>query len=483
MCLLLTAKASIYYSKPDRVQAEGSQMFRHNRKIDRNYKKPFFHQQNNSGRIVFIVVMMSLIVIIPMSIIWQQSMIQTMTLDYFGIAPTVTPYAGERAALAEDYYRSGDIETAALFYSMAVEQQPQNISYLYEYGLLLIELDRNDEAELLGENMIEFAPDDPRGYALKAMSIAWQNPTEAIPVAVEGREVDDEFAPIWGAFALSYTRIGRYTEALRAGSYAVQLDPYNASVRRSYSYPLIYTGNYSEAIRQLEQAIAINPNVVGPYFELAALYRNITINQPEVSVAIYNEILNIEPSNAQAYLRLCETYAAVGLFQEAEIFCDSALDIDPEYASAHRMRGQLRYSRRNYEGAIESFQMCFLLFAEDALNAEFVDPLAIENQPNIQLSDIENQVDRSALDLDGLEIECIYVRGLAHYFLAAGENCNLAWEWLNIALNHPQAEGSVQANVLQGLENVTINCAGYGDTLLPTPIPPTPIPPTPIGGF
>ena len=38
-------------------------------------------------------------------------------------------------------------------------------------------------------------------------------------------------------------------------------------------------------------------------------------------------------------------------------------------------------------------------------------------------------------------------------------------------------------NILQGLENVTIRCAGYADRSLPTPIPPTPIPPTPIGGF
>lgn len=457
-------------------------MFRHNRKIDRSYNKPFFNRRRSYGRLIFIAVMMGLIFLIPTLIIWQQSSLETMTLEYFGIAPTATPFAGERAALAEDYYRAGDIETAARFYEMAVQQQPQNISYLYEYGLLLIELDRNDEAEVMGEDMMALAPDDPRGYALKAMSIAWQNPTEAIPVAVEGREVDDTFAPIWGAFALSYTRIGRYTEALRAGSYAIELDPYNANVRRSYSYPLIFTGNYSEAIRQLEQAIAINPNVVGPYFELASLYRNPAINQPEVAVAIYNEIINIEPTSAQAYLRLCETYAAVGLFQEAEIFCDSALDLNPEYTSAHRMRGQLRYSRRNYEGAIESFQMCLLLFAEEELNTEIVNPVAIENQPNIQLSDIERQVDLTALDLDELEIECIYVRGLAHYFLA-GANCELAWDWLTIALNHPEAEGSVQANILQGLTNTKINCPGYSDIDLPTPIPPTPIPPTPIGGF
>lgn len=457
-------------------------MYRHNRKIDRSYNKPFFNRRRSHGRVYFVVVMLTLILTVPLVIFWQQDAIQYTALEYFDMAPTPTPYAGERASLAEDYYRLGDIETAAFHYALAVEQQPENIAYMYEYGLVLIELDRNSEAEALGELMIEIAPDDPRGYALKAISIAWQNPIEAIPVAVEGREVDDSFAPIWGALALSYTRIGRYTEALRAGNLAITLNPNDANVRRSYAYPLIFTGNYSEAIRQLEQAIAINPNLVGPYFELASLYRNQAINRAEVAVAIYFEILNIEPQNEQAFLRLCETYAEVGLFQEAEDFCDSALEIDPAYLSAHRMRGQLRYSRRNYEGAIESFQMCYLLFAEEQLGTEIVDPIVVETQPNINLNNIEEQVNSSALDLNELEIECIYVRGLAHYFLGDVFNCEAAWEWLNVALNHPEAVESVQENILQGLTNIRRDCAGYSGQTIPTQIPPTPIPPTPIGG-
>ncbi|MEL7434932.1 MAG: hypothetical protein AAFN11_13385, partial [Chloroflexota bacterium] len=151
------------------------------------------------------------------------------------------------------------------------------------------------------------------------------------------------------------------------------------------------------------------------------------------------------------------------------------------YTSAHRMRGQLRYSRRNYEGAIESFQMCYLLYAEEQLGIDIIDPIEVETQPNIDITSIEEQVDPSTLDLAGLEIECIYVRGLAHYFLG-GANCDLAWRWLNFALNHSGSQASVETNILQGLTNVTVRCAGYIGRSLPTPIPPTPIPPTPIGG-
>lgn len=430
-------------------------MFRHNRKVERNRKRNFFSRRRSFGRLYFFVFMFILIVSVPLVIYFQASSIQYVTLDYFELAPTVTPFAGERAAIGEEFYRRGDIDTAEIYFNLAVEQQPENINYLYEHGLLLIELDRNQEAAIYGERMMELAPNDPRGYALKANAIAWDNPTEAIPIAVEGIEVDNNFAPLRGALAVAYTRIGRYTEALREGDLAVRIDPYNANVRRSYSLPLIYTGNYSGSIQQLEQAIAINPNIVAPYFELASLYRNPAIGQAEYAVAIFYEILNIEPNNAQAYLRLCETYAAAGLFQEAEIFCDAALAINPDYASAHRMTGQLRYSRRNYEGSIESFARC--------------QELSVSNPDEPDWGEVE--------------VECIYILGLAHYFLAVNDHCDLAWYWLTIALNHPETQGSTLENILLGMGNTVKNCPGYSGQTLPTPIPPTPIPPTPIGGY
>jgi tetratricopeptide (TPR) repeat protein len=166
------------------------------------------------------------------------------------------------------------------------------------------------------------------------------------------------------------------------------------------------------------------------------------VKNPGMAVGIYNRVLEIDPDNARAYLRICETMAAVDKadFRKAQPFCEQALEIDPKYASAHRMLGQLRYSRRNYEGAIEEFNTCIELGSE--------------------------------------EIECYYIRGLAHYFLG---QCELAWNVLNDSLVRAKDPAIVSA-ITTGLTNVTVRCAGYQDRKPPTPIPPTPIPPTPIGG-
>jgi tetratricopeptide (TPR) repeat protein len=322
---------------------------------------------------------------------------------------------------------------------MAAEMQPENVSYLYEYGKVLVELERYPEARALGDRIIALAPNDPRGYALAANSLVWSDPTSAIPYAITGIELGQPYAPLNGALAIAYTNIGRYQEALQRGDLAIRQDPMDASVRRAYSFPLIFSGRWNEAAEQLEQAIAINPNLSAPYFELASLYRR--LNNEEMAIAIFDRLIEIDPTNAKAYLRKCETYAAVGLFQEAEPFCQQALALDPQYAEAYRMQGQLRYSRRNYEGSIESFNTC--------------------------------------ISLGSSAVECYYIRGLAHYYL---NQCDDAWRVLNESLAYT-TEPQILESINTGLTLITRNCAGYQGQSLPTPIPPTPIPPTPIGGL
>lgn len=414
-------------------------MFQSRNRIYRNYRKPLFHKRVRWGRYVFILLLLALIVGIPAFTVWRFDQVQLVALEAIGYAPTATPFASERAARAQQLYLLGDVESSALLYEMAVTQQPDNINYLYEYGMTLVEMDALNEATALGERLMALAPNDPRGYALKANATMWTDPVEAVPAAITGTELGRPFAPLNSALAIAYTQIGRYAEAVQNGDLAIRIDPMDANARRAYSYPLILTGRYNEAIAQLQRAIEINPNLTAPYFELAALYRR--IDDEEMAVAIYERVIQQEPTNARAYLRMCETHASIGLFQDAEVFCDQALEIDPNFASAHRMRGQLRYSRRNYEGAIESFETC------------------------------------KALGSD--EIECDYLRGWAKYLL--GE-CDDAWLILNDALQRAALDPIIET-INIGLTNITLRCPGYANRSLPTAIPPTPIPPTPIGGF
>ena len=106
-----------------------------------------------------------------------------------------TPFASDRASLGAQYYAEGNVEAAVRELEQAVRQQPENINYLYEYGNMLIESDRSEEAAVVGNQAIEVAPNDVRGYALKARALMWSDPAVAIPTAVTGLEINQNFAP------------------------------------------------------------------------------------------------------------------------------------------------------------------------------------------------------------------------------------------------------------------------------------------------
>jgi tetratricopeptide (TPR) repeat protein len=373
--------------------------------------------------------------------------LQLTALDAVGMAPTVTPMSGDLANQGMEYYSTGDVDNAMLMLERALQQQPNSIDYLYEYGRMLLDADMVDEAIPIADRAIQVAPDDPRGYAIKAQTLMWTEPAEAIQIAIRGQDADPNFAPLYAVSGVAYTNLGRWQEGVRNGAQAIELDPNDPFVQLAYNFPMTYTGRYQEAIDSLERAISINPNLTTPYFYLAALYGLPQVNQPEMAIATYEHIISLDPTNAKAYLRICETYARVDEadFQKAQEYCDDAIEIVSNYASAYRQRGQMQYNRRNYEGSIESFQEC--------------------------------------VDLGSDEIECWYLRGLAHFWL--GE-CDQAWDVLQEAQIMAAEQGIAQSvvdNIEAGLYNITQKCTGYANQPTPTPAPPTPVPLTPIGGF
>ncbi len=418
--------------------------------IKRDYSQPFFSNRRRSGRSQMLFGYFLFLGTLLGVVYLQFGRLQLMALDAVGMAPTATPYASVYASQGYEQFLAGDIANAAENYALAVEQQPDSPDYLYEYGRMLIELDRADEALELADHMIATTGTvDPRGHALKAKALVWEGDSAgAIPVAVTGLEVDGNYAPLYAARARAYVNIGRWQQGIADGQRAIELDPMDPDAHRAYAYSLIWVGERERAIEELEIAISLNPNFTPPYFELAVNY--LALDRDSMAIATYERILSMESRNERAYLRLCEAFFKIGQNDQAQGYCEDALDINPQYSQAHRQLGMVKYNRRNYEGAIESFQQC--------------------------------------VAVGGTEIQCWYLRGLAHYYLG---QCDAAWGTLEEALqivsdpasNPRPADDPVVRSIREGLRLTTISCPRYGGRAVPTALPPTPIPPTPIGGF
>ena len=414
------------------------------RKIKRNYRRQFFSNRRRRFSGVSLLLLLLFFVclagaVLAFGYVFSAELEATVN-EFMGTPrPTPTLLANQYAQRGFNSFLDGKLDEALTDFELAVTQRPDTVGYLYEYGIILLESGNDQLAEQIGDDAIDAAPTDARGYALKARALMWSDPGLAIPEAVKGLEHDPDFAPLHAALAIAYTNVGRYAEGLQRGIRATELDPLDSFGFRAYSIPLIYTGRSSEAIAALEKAVAISPKLTAPYFELAAQYRK--ENYQEMAVGIYRRILELEPTSAKAYLRICQTYAEIGEFLEGTRFCETATEIDDTYAPAWQYLGQLQYNRRNYESALESLENC-----------------------------VAN---------GSIAVECYYIRGLAYYFL--GE-CSTAWDVLLEAYLYT-SEQSIIDIINTGLGDIRNNCPGFESARLPTPIPPTPIPPTPIGGI
>jgi tetratricopeptide (TPR) repeat protein len=412
--------------------------------VRRDYSRTFFssRRRRRGGSVTLILGLMLLSALAGGFVLWRPEQVRLTVLGAIGQAPPPTALPSERATQGSLLWREGDLDGALTAFEDAVQMRPQNVNYLFEYGRVLLELDRVDDAFAVGQRAVEADSADPRGYWLQAAARMWGDPPTAVPLAIQGLEYG-EYAPLYAVLGVAYYNLDRPAEALRNSETALLIDADDPFVQMNSAFPLMYVGRWTEAIERVEAAIALHPNLITPYFYLAALYKQ--IDQPEMAIAIYNRIIERDPDNARTYLRLCETYAAVEFaqFDVAAPYCFNALEIDPEYGEAWRELGRMRYQRRNYEDAITAFQEC--------------------------------------LNLGATDIECYYLQGLAHYWLG---NCAQAWDLLQQA--RPRAVGNstligVLSQIDIGLYNITQRCPGYDQIGVPTQPPPTSPPPTPIG--
>jgi tetratricopeptide (TPR) repeat protein len=248
---------------------------------------------------------------------------------------------------------------------------------------------------------------------------------------------------------MAYWGAERPNQALEAGNTAVEKDPNSVDARRALAGALSFYGEYDAAIQQYEFAIQLHPRLSALYFELAGYYA--ALGNYDAAIAAYDQVLINDPNSVKAYTRKCETYFTMRSDNLAQEACEQATELDPSYPEAWRQLGMVQYTRKNYEGSIESFETCNRL----------------QNEQGIAVAD--------------QEIACYYLQGLAHALLA---ECDKAWEplqtGLTILTENPDAR--IEENIRIGM-NLCVNNGDRNPSEIPTAVPPTPVLPEPIGIF
>lgn len=383
--------------------------------------------------------------------------LQTATMQMIYGTPTPTTDAVTLASQAQHAFREeGDLAEAVELYRLAAEREPDNLDVQFEFVRALIyrsTAGRNyayltEEALEVAQRAASNFPNDPRAQAMYTLALTVNGRSEeAIAAGVKAIGLAPQWAEAHAYLSMAYRDQGRFRQAIESGERAVQLDANSVDAKRAMALSLAFVGEFDLAIQTYNEAIAISPRLDALYFELAVYYQ--ALQNFDAAIAAYDQVLANDPANVKAYTRKCETYFRQRDDARAEEACEQALLLDDNFPEAWRQLGMVQYTRRNYEGSIESFETC------------------------AQIQEGRN------VPLDEREIECWYLRGLAHYLL---DRCDLAVPIFEMVLTMSPNEVA-ERFTFEGLRNCASSDPDFDNSIIPTPVTPTPLPPEPIGIF
>jgi protein O-mannosyl-transferase len=235
-------------------------------------------------------------------------------------------YANAYNNIGAAYAEKGRVDKALLFYSKAVELDP--------------------------ENAIAF---DNRGVILKnqgRIDLAVQDFKKAIGLA-------PEYADAYNNLAAAYIDQGRIDEAIGSAQKALDLTPAFASARYNLGAAYFEKGETASALKNFNQAIELNPQYAAPYRGRAMVYyENGRLDQ---AIDDFSQAIKLKPRFAEAYNGRGACWQAKGMLDLAVRDYNIAIELKPDYAEPYYNRGLAYKAKGHPDLAEKDFTRAVLL--------------------------------------------------------------------------------------------------------------------------
>ena len=153
------------------------------------------------------------------------------------------------------------------------------------------------------------------------------------PVALaQESAVEDYTAQDWTRSGDSFSRSGRYSDAIGCYDQAIEMDPQLAEAWDGKGGALMMTGRYDRALVCYQRGLEIAPDSAEIWYHKGnALQMLLRFEEALVS---YDQALRINTQFAEAWNRKGMTLNRLGRYQEAIACFDEAIEIEPGYAAA-----------------------------------------------------------------------------------------------------------------------------------------------------
>ena len=194
-----------------------------------------------------------------------------------------------------------------------------------------------------------------------ALTALLRRPQKIKPLSSQTQSVSAE---TYRVRAYASIQLGNYEKAIRELDQALRMNPKDAWSYHNRGIAKRNLGQHYSAILDYDAAIRLDPNDAKAYVNRGYAKRN--LGQHSAAILDYDAAIRLDPNDAKAYVYRGIAKRNLGQHSAAILDYDAAIRLDPNYANAYVNRGSAKHQLRQYFGAIADYNKAIDLDSNNA---------------------------------------------------------------------------------------------------------------------
>ncbi|MGE5074166.1 MAG: tetratricopeptide repeat protein, partial [Anaerolineae bacterium] len=274
------------------------------------------------------------------------------------LTPTPTRPPESFLTEAKTLFEAGKLSQSIQAYQQGIAAQPNDPTSYVALAEVQVFAGRYKDAQASAENALLLNPNNSMAHAMRAWALDFQgNTLEAEADVKKALELDDRNAVAHAFYAEILVDQGAdgIPKAIDESQLAVALAPDTLITHRARGYVLEATGNYEDAVREYQAAIAKNGNIPNLHMQIGINYSRLGIS--DQAVQEFAKANSLNPADPEPDYYTSRTYLSVGEYAKARQYAQTAVHDDPTNARYHGNLGVMDYKNALFNDAVKELSL------------------------------------------------------------------------------------------------------------------------------
>lgn len=280
--------------------------------------------------------------------------------------------------------------------------ESNNYAILHDDGIRAMKMGEVRYAEKCFAQALALQDDLQMVKLLAEARIRLQDFEGAQPLLERVAEAEPENADVYLILAQTYGILGQYEKMEDVANQLLGSYPENPHVLYLYGEACHYLGENSPAITYLSKALELQPRYSAPRLLRAQIFvskseynkaledANVLTEldaenedflllkadalagngQVEAAEAAYESLLALNPFCQEGVLHCADFYRSTARYEKALQVCNEAIELEPDFALAYRLRSDIKKDMNDEAGAAEDLRKSLDLQPEEGASAD-----------------------------------------------------------------------------------------------------------------